>query len=42
VLDEEDGLGARTLAGLGVTRERTMEWLVPPLKRLAEAIHQAG
>jgi ATP-dependent Clp protease ATP-binding subunit ClpA len=42
VLDEEDGLGARTLAGLGVTRERAMEWLVPALKRLAEAKHQAG
>ena len=42
VLDEGDGLGARTLTGLGVTRERAMEWLVPALKRLAEAKHQAG
>jgi hypothetical protein len=41
VLDEEDGLGARTLTGLDVTRERAMEWLVPALKRLAAAKHGA-
>jgi hypothetical protein len=41
VLDEEDGLGARTLTGLGVTKERTLEWLVPELKRLL-AQRQAG
>jgi ATP-dependent Clp protease ATP-binding subunit ClpA len=41
VLDEEDGLGARTLTGLGVTKERTLEWLVPELKRMLEQ-RQAG
>ena len=37
LLDEEDGLGARTLSDLGVTREAAERWLVPELKRLAEA-----
>ncbi len=37
VLDEEDGLGARTLADLGVTREAAGQWLVPELQRMAEA-----
>ena len=37
VLAEEDGIGARTLTELGVTRKRAMEWLVPELKRLVEA-----
>jgi Clp amino terminal domain, pathogenicity island component len=37
VLDEEDGLGARTLTDLGVTRERTIEWLVPVFEGLAGA-----
>jgi hypothetical protein len=37
LLDEEDGLGARTLSDLGVTREAAERWLVPELNRLAEA-----
>ena len=35
LLTEEDGIGARTLTGLGVTKEGAREWLVPVLKRLA-------
>ena len=41
VLEEDDGLGARALTGLGITRERTLEWLVPELNRLL-AQRQAG
>ena len=41
VLEEEDGRGARALTGLGITRERTLEWLVPELNRLL-AQRQAG
>jgi Clp amino terminal domain, pathogenicity island component len=37
VLDVEDGLGATTLAGLGITRDRATEWLVPELQRLLAA-----
>jgi Clp amino terminal domain, pathogenicity island component len=37
VLDEEDGLGARTLTDLGVTREGAEGWLVPELQRMAAA-----
>jgi hypothetical protein len=37
VLDEEDGIGARTLTGLGVTREAAAGWLVPELQRMAAA-----
>jgi ClpA/ClpB-like protein len=37
VLDEEDGLGARTLSDLGVTREAAEGWLVPELQRMAAA-----
>src|SRR5256885_1374962 len=29
LLDEEDGLGARTLTDLGVTKEAAEQWLVP-------------
>ena len=36
LLDEENGLGARTLSDLGVTREAAEQWLVPELQRLAE------
>ena len=42
VLAEEDGIGARTLIELGVTKERVREWLVPVLEQLAEAKRQAG
>ena len=37
LLDEENGLGARTLSDLGVTREAAEQWLVPELQRLAAA-----
>jgi len=37
LLDEENGLGARTLSDLGVTREAAEQWLVSELQRLAEA-----
>jgi hypothetical protein len=36
------GIGGSTLIGLGVTRERVREWLVPVLEQLAEAKRQAG
>jgi ClpA/ClpB-like protein len=36
LLAEEDGIGARTLTGLGITGERAREWLVPELKRMAD------
>jgi len=42
VLTEDDGIGARTLTGLGVTKERVREWLVPVLEQLAEAKRQVG
>jgi ATP-dependent Clp protease ATP-binding subunit ClpA len=42
VLAEEDGVGARTLTGLGITRERVREWLVPMLEQLADQKRQAG
>jgi hypothetical protein len=41
VLTEEDGIGARTLTGLGVTKEGVREWLIPVLEQLAEAKRQA-
>ena len=37
LLDEEESLGGGTLTGLGVTKERAREWLVPVLKRMAAA-----
>jgi hypothetical protein len=37
VLDEEGGLGARTLNDLGVSREAAGQWLVPELQRMAAA-----
>jgi Clp amino terminal domain, pathogenicity island component len=36
LLDEEEGIGGKTLIGLGVTSDRTEQWLVPELKRLSE------
>jgi ATP-dependent Clp protease ATP-binding subunit ClpA len=42
VLDDEESLGGSTLTELGVTRERTREWLVPVLEQLAEAKRRAG
>jgi hypothetical protein len=41
VLAEEDGIGARALTGLGVTKEGVREWLIPVLEQLAEAKRQA-
>ena len=34
LLDEDEGIGGRTLTGLGVTSQRVQEWLVPELARL--------
>jgi ATP-dependent Clp protease ATP-binding subunit ClpA len=34
VLEEEESLGGGTLAGLGITRERAREWLVPVLEQM--------
>ena len=42
VLAEEDGIGGSTLIGLGVTKERVREWLVPVLEQLAQAKRQAS
>ena len=42
VLEEEEGLGGSTLSGLGITKERAREWLIPELERLAEAKRLAG
>ncbi|SRR6266566_560249 len=37
LLDEEESLGGGPLTGLGITRERAREWLVPVLGQLAAA-----
>ena len=42
VLAEEDGIGGKTLTGLGVTKERVLEWLIPVLEQLAEQKGRAG
>ena len=42
LLDDEESLGGGTLTGLGVTKERARDWLVPELERLAEAKRRAG
>jgi hypothetical protein len=43
LLEEDEGIGGRTLTGLGVTRHRVEEWLVPELARLlAERQRLAG
>ena len=42
LLDDEESLGSGPLTGLGITKERTREWLVPVLKQLADAKGQAG
>ena len=34
---EEESLGGGTLAGLGITKERTLAWLVPVLEQMAAA-----
>ncbi len=40
LLEEDEGLGGRTLTGLGVTRQRAEEWLVPELDRLLGDKHR--
>jgi ATP-dependent Clp protease ATP-binding subunit ClpA len=42
VLEFEGGSGGAPLTGLGITRERTQQWLGAELKRLAEAKRQAA
>jgi hypothetical protein len=37
LLEEEESLGGGTLAGLGITKERTLAWLVPVLEQMAAA-----
>jgi hypothetical protein len=37
LLEEEESLGGGTLTGLGITRERTLAWLVPVLEQMAAA-----
>ena len=37
LLDEEESLGGGTLAGLGITKERARDWLVPVLEQMAAA-----
>src|SRR2546430_886710 len=37
LLDEEESLGGGTLAGLGITKERARDWLVPVLAQMAAA-----
>jgi Clp amino terminal domain, pathogenicity island component len=36
LLEEEEGIGGKTLIGLGVTSDRAEQWLIPELKRLFE------
>ena len=37
LLDEEESLGGGTLAGLGITKQRARDWLVPVLEQMAAA-----
>jgi ATP-dependent Clp protease ATP-binding subunit ClpA len=37
LLEEEESQGGGTLAGLGITKERTLAWLVPVLEQMAAA-----
>src|SRR6185437_177946 len=37
LLDEEERLGGGTLAGLGITKQRARDWLVPVLEQMAAA-----
>jgi Clp amino terminal domain, pathogenicity island component len=37
LLEEEESLGGGTLAGFGITKERTLAWLVPVLEQMAAA-----
>ena len=42
LLDEEESLGGGPLAGLGITKERARDWLVPVLEQMAAAKRQGG
>jgi Clp amino terminal domain, pathogenicity island component len=42
LLDEEEALGGGPLTGLGLTKERAREWLVPVLTQIGEAKRQGG
>ena len=42
LLEEEESLGGGTLAGLGITKERALEWLVPVLEQMAAAKRPGG
>ena len=37
LLEEEESLGGGTLVGLGITKERARDWLVPVLGQIAAA-----
>ena len=42
LLEEEESLGGGTLAGLGITKERALEWLIPVLEQMAAAKRASG
>jgi hypothetical protein len=42
LLEEEKSQGGGTLAGLGITEERALGWLVPVLEQMAAAKRQGG
>jgi hypothetical protein len=42
LLDEEESAGGGALAGLGLTRQRVRDWLIPALEQLAAAKGQSG
>jgi len=42
LLEAEESAGGGTLAGLGITRERSRDWLLPALEQLAAAKRQNG
>ena len=42
LLDDEESLGGATLTGLGISKERAREWLVPVLEQLAAQKSRAG
>jgi len=42
LIEEEESAGGGPLAGLGVTKERARDWLLPVLEQLAAAKRQSG
>src|SRR4249919_159640 len=42
LLEEQESLGGGTLTGLGITKERARDWLLPVLEQLAVAKRQSG